>query len=318
MQVDGPMVRRFHLRFDQRLMPGASRECRWLVPPPTAACISDLKTLIADKFGVPNQFLVIVKGSIMDNNVPTSSLDRDEVLYLQRTASLPAPAAKNRKCYETCGASDPAAFSKTQWERRPCQGKSARCQACIKVDTSGGGEATAPASFVGPEGVGPSVCGTSNPQEKREERRKDDDGRFYSAAEFTEYYGTAAAAKWKAAATGGLGMYAKMDFSSRKNWEDASVDSAVSFSSTYSSFWTVHSKAVGGHNVTEAPTLSACKTSKLPNSEVVEGTASDCGTWLQLDQDPWGYSLIHDEEYSSQTFLVPCQHTSTTAMEWES
>ena len=113
-------------------------------------------------------------------------------------------------------------------------------------------------------------------------------------------------------------MYAKMDFSSRKNWEDASVDSAVSFSSTYSSFWTVHSTAVGGHNGREAPTLSACKTSKLPNSEVVEGTASDCGTWLQLDQDPWGYSLIHDEEYSSQTFLVPCQHTSTTAMEWES
>ena len=149
---------------------------------------------------------------------------------------MPAPAAKNRKCFETCGASGPAAFFKTQWESRLCQGKSARCQACIKVDTSGGGEATAPASFVGSEGVGPSVCGTLNPQEKREERRKDNDGRFYSAAEFIEYYGTAAAAKWKAAAPGGLGMYAEMDFSSRKDWDDASANTACSFSSTYSSF----------------------------------------------------------------------------------
>jgi len=135
MQV-GPMVRRFHLRFEQRLMPGASREqlCRWLIPGPSAASISDIKALIAAKFGVPNQFLVIVKGSVLDDNDPTSALDRDEVLYLQKTAGLPAPAAKNRKCCETCGASDPAAFSKTQWERRLCQGKLVRCQACIKAN----------------------------------------------------------------------------------------------------------------------------------------------------------------------------------------
>ena len=108
------MVRRFHLRFDERLMPGASREqrCRWLVPTPTAACISDV-TLIVEKFGVQHKFLVIVKGSVMDDDVPTATLDRDEVLYLQRTASLPAPGAKNHRCCETCGASDPAAFSKT-------------------------------------------------------------------------------------------------------------------------------------------------------------------------------------------------------------
>ena len=130
------MVRRFHLRIDQQLKPGATVEqrCRWCFPPATALDVAALKAYISKEFDVRQKFFIVMDNSTLADNDPVAGIDRDAVLYLQRAFSAPPPASKSRNCCSGCGECDRERFSKTQWERRLCKGLSARCLACVEAE----------------------------------------------------------------------------------------------------------------------------------------------------------------------------------------
>ena len=220
-KVDGPMVRRFHLRIDQPLKPGATIEqrCRWCFPPATALDVAALKTYISREFDVRQKFLIVMDNSTLADSDPVAGIDRDAVLYLQRAFSAPPPASKSRNCCSGCGEGDRDRFSKTQWERRLCKGLSARCLACIEpealakeeADLEDAGKvswnlpASSPREIVTGTADGADVESVEDFQEA--ERREADDGYWYTAAEFMAYYGSDAADRWAEAEDRSKGRY---------------------------------------------------------------------------------------------------------------